>query len=139
MKVYSQKTIWTSFVMSGFALFLMGLFTISMPFYTIKLMLDGNFEFIGGIILSTTIIFCDIKFFTKTGKKRMTLIRKNIETYKGKEICQMVFVISNSNEKKSYMKPIYCYTLGNNDLELNKDYIVTLNWLNGLANRVDNI
>lgn len=139
MKVYSQKTIWTSFVMSGFALFLMGLFTISMPFYTIKLMLDGNFEFIGGIILSTTIIFCDIKLFTKTGKKRMTLIRKNIETYKGKEICQMVFVISNSNEKKSYMKPIYCYTLGNNDLELNKDYIVTLNWLNGLANRVDNI
>lgn len=139
MKVYTKKGIWNSFIMNAYALFMMILFSISTPIYSIKLLIDRNPEFIGGIILCVAVIYFDVRLFAKSGKMRMTLVQKNIENYKGKQICQMIFTISKTNTKKISLKPVYCYTIGNNDLILNNDYIVTISWFNGLAKQVDNL
>lgn len=86
--------------MNAYALFMMILFSISTPIYSIKLLIDRNPEFIGGIILCIAVIYFNVRLFAKSGKLRMILFQKNIENYKGKQTCQMVFTISKTNTKK---------------------------------------
>lgn len=137
MKIYNKQDFLNNYFTAVFAFIWMTLINISMFFYTIHLFLTKHEDFVGSLILTISIIFIDVFTIKSRGKKLMTLVRKDNVIENGKEKCNLIFVLSKYNVNRKHTKPVYCYTYEKNNLEINKDYIVTISYWSSFATKVE--